>query len=100
MSVTKIYNTELNQGKNELNNIRQSLAGKWGNDSLQNYYTGNLVHSVTTSGKVVTNSSGSSSGCILIVCFMDASYTIISLDKDESRAFDKEIKIAVMIGIQ
>ena len=53
---------------NELNNIRQSIAGKWGNDSQGNTYTGNLVHGITTSGNTV-KSSGMSSRSILIVCF-------------------------------
>ena len=99
MPITRIYNTELNQGVNELNNIRQAITGKWGNDSKGNTYSGNLVHGLTTSGNIVTN-TGSSSRCIVVICYTDDTYSIVSLDKDESRTFAKEIKIAVSIGVQ
>ena len=99
MPITRIYNTELNQGVNELNNIRQAITGKWGNDSKGNTYSGNLVHGLTTSGNIVTN-TGSSSRCIAIVCYIDDTYSIVTLDKDESRAFAKEIRMALCIGIQ
>lgn len=99
MSITRIYNTELNQGVNELNNIRQSIAGKWGNDSQGNTYTGNLVHGITTSGNTV-KSSGMSSRSIVIICYTDDTYSIVALEKDESRTFSKQIKLAVNIGLQ
>lgn|SRR5574343_114931 len=99
MSITRIYNTELNQGVNELNNIRQALQGRWGNDSQGNTYTGNLVHGITTSGNTV-KSSGMSSRSIVIICYTDDTYSIVALDKDESRTFTKQIKLAVNIGLQ
>lgn len=99
MSIIRIYNTELNQGVNELNNIRQAISGKWGNDSSGNVYTGNLVSAFVTSGNMIKN-TGSSSRCVLIICYADDTYTITTLDKDESRTFDKEIKLAVLIGSQ
>lgn len=98
MSITRIYNTELNQGVNELNTIRQALNGRWGNDSSGNIYTGNLVSAFVTSGNTIKN-TGSSSRCVLII-YADDTYTITTLDKDESRTFDKEIKLAVLIGSQ
>lgn len=98
MPITRIYNTELNQGVNELNNIRQAITGKWGNDSKGNTYSGNLVHGLTTSGNIVRNTVVQES--LFLVCFVDDTYTIIALNKDESKAFNKQIKLAVMIGLQ
>lgn len=98
MPITRIYNTELNQGVNELNNIRQAITGKWGNDSKGNTYSGNLVHGLTTSGNTVQNTGTQTS--MFLVCFVDDTYTIIALDKDSTKVFDKEIKLAVMIGLQ
>lgn len=99
MSITRIYNTELNQSVNELNNIRQAISGVWGKKSDGTTYTGNLVHGITTSGNTV-KSSGMSSRSVLIVCFVDDTYSIVALEKDESRAFAKDIKIAINIGVQ
>lgn len=99
MSITRIYNTELQQGVNELNNIRQCLQGKWGNDSQGNTFTGNIVHGLTTSGNTIKN-TGSSSRSLVVVLYVDDTYTIVSLDKDESKTLDKEIKIALLFGVQ
>lgn len=97
MPITRIYNTELNQGVNELNNIRQAINGKWGKDSRGNTYTGNIVTNLTTSGNTIIN-TGSSSRCIVIVLYIDDTYSIVALDKDESKTLDKEIKIALLFG--
>lgn len=99
MSITRIYNTELNQGVNELNNIRQALSGSWGKKNDGTLYTGNIISKLTTSGNTISN-TGSSSRCIVIVLFVDDTYTITALDKDESRAFEKEIKMSLLFGNQ
>lgn len=99
MPITRIYNTELQQGTNELNNIRQAINGSWGKRNDGTLYTGNIISKLTTSGNTISN-TGSSSRCIVIVLFVDDTYTITALDKDESRTFDKEIKMSLLFGNQ